>query len=240
MIRQALPAVTVATIIPLGLFYLVMAAGSVEWAMVVAVAYASAMVLWQYLRHRRVSGLLVVTWLTAVLRAALALVSGHPFVYFALPAAETAVFGLVFVATLAGSEPLIIRLARDLLPAAADRLAANRPVIRKLSVVWAISHLLSAGATIAILMTTPLAVFLAVHVFANWVFIGAAGGVSVWLVRSRDRQLLTELMALLRQAAAPDATAATAEPAGWRRGPGMAQPAVGPPGSGSGPIPAVA
>ncbi len=235
MIRQALPALTVATIIPLGLFYLVMAAGSVKWAMVVAVAYASAMVLWQFRRHRQVSGLLVVTWLTAVLRAALALVSGHPFIYFALPAAETAVFGLVFVATLAGSEPLIIRLARDLLPAAADRLAANRQIIRKLSVVWAVSHLLSAGATIAILMTTPLTVFLAVHVFANWVFIGAAGGVSVWLVRSQDRELLSELMALLRQTAA-DPVAVTAGPVGRPGGPRVAQP----PAASRPPVPAVA
>ena len=201
LIRQALPALVVASIIPLGLFYVVLAAASVQWAMGASVLYATAMVVWQYLRHRQVSGLLVVTFLTATLRAGLALVSGHPFIYFALPAAETAVFGLVFVATLAGSEPLLVRLARDLLPAGADRLAANRPLIRNLSVMWAASHVLSAGATMLLLLTTPLTVFLAVHVFANWVFIGAAGGASVWLVRSRDRDLLTWLMAALREAA---------------------------------------
>ncbi len=227
---------TVATIIPLGLFYVVLAAGSVQWAMGVSVVYAWAMVLWQYLRHRQVSGLLVVTWLTATLRAGLALLSGHPFVYFAMPAAETAVFGLAFLATLAGSEPLVIRLARDLLPAGADRLAANRPLIRNLSVLWAASHLLSAGATLLLLGATPLRVFLAVHIFANWVFIGAAGGLSVWLVRSRDRDLFSQVMAVLRQSAVMT-TGGAVEPVGA----GSPQPVrAGRPGDGRAALPAAA
>lgn len=202
MVRQALPAVMVATIIPLGLFYIVLLSGSVQWAIGASVIYAWAMVAWQYLRHRQVSGLLVVTWLTATLRAALALVSGHPFIYFALPAAETAAFGLVFVATLARAEPLLIRLVRDLLPAGADLLAANRPLIRNLSLLWGVSHLLSAVATMLLLLTTPLPVFLAVHVFANWLFIGSAGGLSMLLARSRDRNLLGEVVSELRRSTA--------------------------------------
>ena len=202
MVRQALPAVMVATIIPLALFYIVLLSGSVRWAIGASVIYAWAMVGWQYLRHRQVSGLLVVTWLTATLRAALALVSGHPFIYFALPAAETAVFGLVFVATLTRAEPLIVRLVRDLLPAGADLLAANRRLIRNLSVLWGLSHLMSAVATMFLLVTTPLPVFLAVHVFANWLFIGAAGGLSVLLARRRDRNLLAEVVSELRRSTA--------------------------------------
>ena len=214
MVRQALPAVMVATIIPLGLFYIVLFSGSVRWAIGASVIYAWAMVGWQYLRHRQVSGLLVVTWLTATLRAALALVSGHLFIYFALPAAETAVFGLVFVATLGGTRPLLIRMARDLLPAGADRLAANRPLVRDLSLLWGVSHLLSAVATMLLLLTTPLPVFLAVHVFANWIFIGAAGGLSVLQARSRDRDLLREVVLLLRRSTAIIPIDGTIEPVG--------------------------
>lgn len=210
MARQALPAVTVATIIPLVLFYTALTAGSVHWAIGVSVAYAWAMVAWQYLRRRSVSGMLVVTWLTATLRASLALVSGHTFIYFALPAVETAVFGLMFVISLGGRQPLLVRLARDLLPSAADGLADRRRLIRDLSVLWAASHVLSALATVLLLVASPLSVFVVVHVVTGWLFIAVAGAISVWLVRRRDADLFAQVMAAVRSVAGVDPAVAAA------------------------------
>lgn len=205
-----MPAVLVATIIPLALFYIALAAGSVHWAIGVSVAYAWAMVAWQYLRRRSVSGMLIVTWLTATLRASLALGSGHTFIYFALPAAETAVFGLIFVISLASREPLLVRLARDLLPTAADELADRRRLIRDLSVLWAASYLLSATATLLLLLASPLSVFLAVHVFMGWLFMAATGAASAWLVRRTEPNLFSQLMAAARSATAVHSTAISA------------------------------
>ena len=103
MLRGALPAVTVATLIPLVLFYTALMAGSVTWAIGALVGYAWLMAAGQYFAHRRVSGMLLVTVLTSSFRALVALVSGHTFMFFAIPVLETAAFGLTFVLTLLGT-----------------------------------------------------------------------------------------------------------------------------------------
>jgi hypothetical protein len=195
MARQALPALTVATFIPLALFYAALTFGSVKWAIGLSVLYAWLMAGVQYGRQRRVSGMLMVTWLMANFRAVLAFVTGHTFLYFALPVAETAGFGLMFVLTLSGTEPLVVRLARDLVPSAADGLAERRTLVRALSAVWAVAYVASALVTMLLLVTTPLSVFYATHVLAGWVFTTSAGVVSVLLVRSRARGLFAQVLA---------------------------------------------
>ena len=194
LVRGALPAVAVATLVPLALFYLALTAGSVEWAIGVSVLYAWVMSAWQYFRHRRVSGLLLVTLLTSTFRATVALVSGHTLLYFAIPVLETAGFGLMFVLTLRGAEPLIVRLARDLVPGAADGLLDRRGLVRSLSLVWAGAYIASAATTALLLAATPLSVFVAAHVAAGWAWNGAAAITSVLIVRRRAAGLFAQVV----------------------------------------------
>lgn len=191
--RQALPALTVATIVPVALFYTALNLGSAKWAIVVSVGYAWVAAGAQYVHRRKVSGMLVVTWAMASFRAALALVSGHSFWYFALPVVETAGFGLMFVATLSGSEPLVVRLARDLVPSAADGLAERRSLVKALSGVWAAAYVASAAATMLLLVTTPLSVFYATHILTGWACTASAGAATILLVRRRARGLFTHV-----------------------------------------------
>src|SRR5438309_1464531 len=88
--RGAMPALLVATIIPLALFYIALTAGSVLWAIAVSVVYAYGVAAYQHFRYRRVSGMLLMTVFMATVRAVTAVVSGHPLVYFAIPVVETA------------------------------------------------------------------------------------------------------------------------------------------------------
>ena len=125
LLRGALPAVAVATLIPLALFYLVLAAGGVVWAIAVSILYAYGVAVYQFVRRRRVSGMLLVTVFMATVKGVAAVLSGHMMVYFAVPVVETAGFGLMFAATMFTSEPLVVRLARDLIPHAADDLAGR-------------------------------------------------------------------------------------------------------------------
>jgi intracellular septation protein A len=203
MVRGALPAVAVATLIPLVLFYTALMAGSVKWAIGVLVGYAWVMAAWQYFTRRRVSGMLLVTAMTSSFRALVALVSGHTFMFFAIPVLETAAFGLMFVVTLLSSEPLVVRMARDLVPAAAEDLGEHRRVVRSLSWLWAGAYLGSAATTLVLLLATPVSVFVAAHTATGWLWNGAAAAVSVLVVR---RQASGVFAHVLRQ---PDLTVTT-------------------------------
>ena len=172
LFRAALPAVAVATLIPLALFYVVLAAGSMFWAIAVSVVYAYGFAGFQYSRSRRVSGMLMMTVLMVTLRAVAAAASGQALVYFAIPVAETVVFALLFVATMSTSEPLIVRLARDLVPHVADDLAGRRSLVRGLSFIWMATYLASGATTLALLTTVSLPVYMGAHQIAGWCWVG--------------------------------------------------------------------
>lgn len=188
--RGALPAVAVATLIPLALFYIAFSAGSVTWAIGVSVVYAYGVAAYQHLRRRRVSGMLLMTVFMATVRGVTAVLSGHADVYFAIPVAETAAFGLMFLATMFSSEPLVVRLARDLVPSAAEDLATRRSLIRSLSLVWTVTYLGSGATTLILLTTTPMRIFLGAHTLTGWFWTGSGALASVLICRARARGLL--------------------------------------------------
>jgi hypothetical protein len=193
--RAALPAVAVATLIPLAVFYLVLAVASMMWAIAVSVAYAYGLALFQYSRWRRVSGMLLVTVFMVTLRAVAAAASGQAMVYFAVPVAETVGFALMFVASLWTNEPLVVRLARDLVPHVADDLAGRRALIRGLSFVWMVTYLASGATTLTLLATVPLPVYLGAHQLAGWCWVAGGAVVSVCLCRRRGGGLLGAALA---------------------------------------------
>jgi hypothetical protein len=180
----------VATLIPLAVFYLVLAVGSMVWAIAVSVVYAYGLALFQYSRWRRVSGMLLVTVFMVTLRAVAAAASGRPVVYFAVPVAETVGFGLMFVVTLWTSEPLVVRLVRDLMPHVADDLASRPALIRGLSLIWMVTYLASGATTLALLATVPLPVYLGAHQIAGWCWVAGGAAVSVALCRRQGDGLL--------------------------------------------------
>lgn len=196
VLRSAAPSVLVATIIPLGLFYLGLAMGSVVIAIVMSVVYAYGVAVYQYLRWRRVSGMLLMTLFMVTLRAGTAAASGQPYLYFVVPVAETGGFALLFLLTMLTKEPLIVRLARDFVPALADDFASRRQLIRWLSLVWAVTYLASAGTTLLLLLTQSIPVYVGAHEFAGWAWIGAGIVVSVLLCRWRAHGLFRAAMTL--------------------------------------------
>jgi hypothetical protein len=181
--RGALPAIAVASLIPLGLFYFAFLAGSLKWGIAVSLVYGYGVAIYQYVRRRRVSGMLLVTMFMGTVRALAALTSGHPLVYFAVPVVETAGFGLMFTATMFSSEPLVVRIARDLVPHAADSIAERRALMRSLSLVWTATYLASGATTTALLVTVPLRVYLGAHTLTGWFWTVSALMASIVLCR---------------------------------------------------------
>lgn len=189
----AFPALLVATIIPMGLFYLCLFLGSVDIAIIVSVAYAYSVGLWQFRRRPRISGMLMITIFMVTVRAAAAVASGSSFLYFVIPVAETVGFGLLFVASLASRECLIVRLARDVVPHVAEDLAARVHLCRFLSLVWALTYIGSGATTLVLLLTQPLPVYLGAHQLTGWAWTGTGIVTSVVVVRWRARGLLAGL-----------------------------------------------
>jgi intracellular septation protein A len=188
--RGALPALAVATLIPLGLFYTAMLLGSIDKAIVVSVCYAYSVGLWQYLRRGRVSGMLMVTMFMVSLRGITVLASGQAFFYFLAPVIETVGFGLMFVVSLLGRESLIVRLARDLVPHVADDLAERDCLCSLLSVVWALTYIGSGATTFLLLITQPVAVYMGAHQLSGWAWDATGLTASILLCRWRARDLL--------------------------------------------------
>jgi hypothetical protein len=190
LLSGAFPAIAVATLIPLGLFYVTMLAVSTTWAIVISVVYAYVLAGWQFARRSQVSGMLLMTVFMVTLRAVAAVASGQVVVYFAVPVAETAGFGLLFLATMWSSEPLIIRLVRDLVPHAADELASRPGVVRGLSLIWMVTYLASGATTLALLTTVPIPIYLGAHQLAGWLWVAAGLAVSITLCHRRGDGLL--------------------------------------------------
>ena len=195
LLRGAFPSIAVATLIPMALFYLTLTAGSIVWAIGVSVLYAYGFAAFQYRRRRRVSGMLLMTVFMVTVRAVSVVASGQSMVYFAIPVAETAGFGLMFVATMWTSEPLIVRLARDLVPHLADDLATRRALIRGLSVVWMVTYLASGATTLTLLTTVSLPVYVGAHQIAGWCWVGGGVALSVSLCRRRGAGLAVATVA---------------------------------------------
>jgi hypothetical protein len=192
LVRGALPALLVATLMPLAVFYVALAASSMIWAIALSVAYAYGVAIYQYARWRRLSGMLLVAVFMASLRVLAAVASGHVVMFFAVPVLETAGFGLMFAATMFTSEPLVVRLARDLIPHAADDFAQRGSLIRTLSVVWTVTYLASCTTSMVLLSTVPLPVFLGAHTLAGWFWTGSGMALTIALCRRRAAGLLDE------------------------------------------------
>ena len=195
VLRAAFPAIAVATLVPLGIFYVALAMGSVLAAIIASVVYAYAVAGYQWIRNRRVSGMLLMTLFMVTLRAVAAAASGHTFAYFVVPVIETAGFGLLFLATMFTSEPLIVRLARDFVPHLADDLASRRSLIRWLSGVWTLTYLASGSTTLLLLVTQSIPVYVTAHELAGWAWVAGGVAASIGLCKWRAKGLWHTAMA---------------------------------------------
>jgi hypothetical protein len=128
-------------------------------------------------------------------RAGSAVASGASIMYFAIPVAKTAGFGLMFMASIWTSHPLIVRLARDLVPHLADDLATRRALIRGLSLIWMVTYLASGATTLTLLTTVSPPVYLGAHQVAGWCWVGGGVALSVSLCRRRGGGLLAATLA---------------------------------------------
>src|SRR5579871_6678462 len=164
VVRRGGPKVFEATLVPGTLFYVSLAWGGLGVAYVAALAWVYGCIGRRCVQRRPVSVLLVLAAIGLTARTAVAVWSGSAFVYFVQPVAVTVLTGMVFLLSLVINRPLIGRFAGDFWPMTPE-MAANPGVVslfRGLTLLWAGVNLTTAALTFGLLLSLPLAAFVAV------------------------------------------------------------------------------
>lgn len=169
--KRMVPYLIEATLIPTVLFYTFLITLELKWALVAALGWSYAAVARRLLAGRAVPGLLVLATLGISVRTVIFLLSSNSFVYFFQPILRTVATAVVFALSVLVGRPLIARFASDFCPLSPD--VESRPAVlrlfRRLTYLWAGINAAVAAASLTLLLTVPVAVFVASATVAAWV-----------------------------------------------------------------------
>lgn len=161
--RHAMPHILEATLIPLGLFYLSMWQLGTNGAIYTALGWAYLAVLRRLMLRQRIPGLLLLSTLGLTARSVLALAAHSTFVYFLQPSLATAALGGLFLFSIPAGRPLCEKLAHDFVPFPPGffKRAAMRRLFVEITALWALVNLVNAAGAVILLVSQPLATYLA-------------------------------------------------------------------------------
>lgn len=176
LVRHALPHIAEGGVIPLGLFYVGLTTVGLWAALVAALAWSYSALLFRLVTRRHVSGLLWLGAAALTARTAISFATDSTFVYFLQPTLGTAAIAFAFLASVRMGRPLAQRLAMDFLPLPEWLLAspAVRRFFLRVSLLWALVNLASAGITLWLLVSQSIGVFLIGKTVTSWALTGAA------------------------------------------------------------------
>jgi hypothetical protein len=192
--RRGLPRLLEATLVPAALFIVVVRMMGPLAAMLAVLIWGYGAILRRVLRGEAIPAILVLATLGLTVKTTVGLVSGSTFAYFVQPVATTVVLAFVFFGSLLVGRPAIAHLAHDFCPLGPD--IATRPPIarlfRGLTVLWATVHLATALSTFVMLVSMPVALFVALKTVASFSITGAAIVITVvWALRiAHDEELV--------------------------------------------------
>jgi uncharacterized membrane protein len=176
-----------ATIIPLGLFYLVMTLSGLHGALSAALGWSLLAVGWRVLSRRPLPAVLLLMTGLLVVRTVIGYATNSVFLYFLSPCLQDFVLGVAFLALLPFGRSLIARLAADfcVFPPALTENPRVRRFFNQVSVLWASVFLASGAVTLWILVEASLGSYLLIGTAVTYGLIAGAIAVSlVWFRHS--------------------------------------------------------
>jgi intracellular septation protein A len=187
--RHAIPHIVEATLVPLALFYGFLWLVGVWGAILAALGWSYVAVARRLLTGRRIPGLLVLATVGVTARTLLALASRSAFLYFLQPSLVTGIVGGVFLLSVPAGRPLAQRLAHDFvpLPPALVRRPAIQRVFVRITLLWALVNLINAAGAIGLLLSQPVATYVAAKTAMSWVVTGGGVALSAWLFKRTVR-----------------------------------------------------
>jgi hypothetical protein len=140
VLRRLGLSLTIACLVPAGLFLSCFEAFGVWTAILVALTWSYGAIAWRAATGRRTSGLLVLTAIVLTGRTVVALVAQSTFFYFLQPIITDGVVAATFLLSLASARPMVARLAGDFYPMDAE--LHLRPRMQRLffqlTAMWAV------------------------------------------------------------------------------------------------------
>jgi hypothetical protein len=188
--RHALPNVIEGTLIPVGLFLLMLQLLGVWGAMLVGLGWSYTAVGRRLLSGRRVPGIMILSAVTLTARSLLAISTGSVFVYFLQPTLGTALVAGAFLVSVPLGRPLAQRLAADFCPIPAHVMANShvRQFFLRVSLLWAVTGFLNAAVALWLQVSQSVGTFVLTKSIVSAMLTCTAIGVStVWFKRSMTR-----------------------------------------------------
>jgi hypothetical protein len=151
----------VACVVPASVFYACLMTLGVWPAILAALAWSYAAIVWRKLTKRRTSGLLILVAIAMTGRTAISLIADSTFLYFLQPIISDGVIAAAFLLSLVTAQPLVARLAGDFYPM--DHELHLRPRIRRLfwhlTLMWALIGAGKAGVMLWLLLSQSVETF---------------------------------------------------------------------------------
>ena len=161
IMRRLAVNLSVACVIPAVLFYVALVTINISAAVITALSWMYAAMIWRWATKRPLSGLLILAGAVLTIRTAITLSTGDTFIYFFQPVVSDGVVAIVLLVSLATARPLVARLAADFYPM--DRDVAARPQVRRLfwrlTLMWALVSVIKGGVSFWLLLSQSLVSF---------------------------------------------------------------------------------
>jgi hypothetical protein len=184
-----------ACLMPLALFFVGSDLANITVGALISCGWTAGVIAWQVTRSKKLSGLIIISLTSALMRLIGTVATGSSFVFFALPTVSTATTAALLAWSTGWATPLLVRIAGDVVPVFGAVLAVDtsRRVITRLSWTWATVYTLNAVVTLTLLVATPLHFFVFAHILAGWTLAGIGGAVSVQVTRRHGSHIWDSL-----------------------------------------------
>ncbi|MET8146619.1 VC0807 family protein [Sphaerisporangium sp. NPDC005288] len=185
LLRQAVPRLLEGVVAPLAVFYTALAVLGLDGALVAAVSWVYAGVLWRVVRRRPVPGTMLLAAIAITARAALGWWTGSAVVYFLQPELGTICISMAFLASVRLNRPLVQKLTLDYihLPSAVLRHERVRRFFARITLLWAFVLLANSAVSIWLLLHQSIGTYLLVRTSVVAAISGVAVGVSIYAFR---------------------------------------------------------
>ncbi|MEN3360419.1 MAG: hypothetical protein V7637_4401 [Mycobacteriales bacterium] len=147
-----------ATVIPLGLFYLLFQLQGLRMALIAALSWSYLVIIVRLLRGRQVPALLMIATAMLTLRSGISFATNNAFLYFLQPTLGNFAVAAMFLLSVRLGRPLARRLADDVCPLPAhvlDRTAIIK-IFSRITVLWAVVNIANGSTALWALLSSSL------------------------------------------------------------------------------------
>jgi hypothetical protein len=187
LLRQGAKHLLESTIVPLGLFYLLLMLVGLDGGLIAALSWSVLALARRAVLRKPIPAVLLLTTGLLIARTVLGLVTGSIFLYFLQPTLQNFLIAFVLIATVPFGRPFIAKLADDFcaFPTSFTEHPRVMQFFRRVSLLWALVFLTNGVTTLWILAKETVGDFLMVSTAGSWSVVAVAIIVSlVWFRRA--------------------------------------------------------